>query len=224
MKSFFAIIAVGLDAAATRFSSKIKETAAAVVVGVVGIGLLASPFLVLANDEETNNAPEVSCLWVSNHGSAGFTVEFDVHAPRNPSDPDKPLRAFLLYRDGRDGTFLQKVSTRYGESLYSDYCDWLEIPGFDGSTSTAPIGSHSFDFTIVGYRLVSVYGGLTDPIDVVHDDDVDVDISIYVTVNSEGALESMSAYAYDSDGDFYEVALYYSAGGGADGTFRTFED
>ena len=33
MKSIFALIAVGLDAAATRFKSKIKETAAAVVVG-----------------------------------------------------------------------------------------------------------------------------------------------------------------------------------------------
>ena len=41
MKSLFALIAVGLDAAATRFSSKLEKTAAAVVVGVVGIGLLA---------------------------------------------------------------------------------------------------------------------------------------------------------------------------------------
>ena len=221
MKSYFALIAVGLDAAATRFKSTIEKTTASVAAAFVGIGLLASPFLLQANDEETNNAPEVSCLWVSNHGSIGFTVEFDVHPPSNPSDPDKPIRAFDLYQEG---TFIEREPYPLGESLYSNYCDWLSIPGFDGSTSTAPIGSHSFDFTIKGHRRVAVYGALGNPITEVYDDDVDVDISIYVTVNSEGALESMSAYAYDSDGDFYEVALYYSAGGGADGTFRTFED
>ena len=210
-----------MGAASRILKSKFEKTAAAVVVGVVGIGLLVSPFLVLGNDEETNNAPEVSCLWVSNHGSIGFTVEFDVYPPRNPSDPDKPLRAFDLHQDGQ---IVDSESTRSRDGLDSDYCDWLEIPGFDGSTSTAPIGSHSFDFTIVGWRLIEVWGALDNPITEVYDDDVDVDVSIYVTVNSEGALESMSAYAYDSDGDFYEVALYYSAAGGADGTFRTFED
>ena len=40
MRTLFALIAVGLDAAATRFSSKMEKTAAAVVAGVVGIGLL----------------------------------------------------------------------------------------------------------------------------------------------------------------------------------------
>ena len=85
MKSYFAMIAYGLDAVRIAFSkSKIKETAAAVVVGVVGIGLLASPFLVQA--DETDKAPVVTCIWVENHGSSGFTVEFKVSDPSQSSD------------------------------------------------------------------------------------------------------------------------------------------
>lgn len=51
--------------------------------------------------------------------------------------------------------------------------------------------------------------------------DVQVDISLYVVLNSEGALYSMMAWAFDSDGDGYEVLVYYSAAGGLDGTFIT---
>ena len=43
MKSYLALIAVGLDAAATRFKSKIKETAASVAAAFVGIGLFTAP-------------------------------------------------------------------------------------------------------------------------------------------------------------------------------------
>ena len=77
----------------------IKNNAAALAAAVlVGISLLASPFLVQANDEEkTNDAPEVSCLWVENHGSIGFDVEFDVSAP---SDSEKLLTGFQLNLDG----------------------------------------------------------------------------------------------------------------------------
>ncbi len=98
MNPFIALIAAGLDVVRIAFSkSKIKETAAAVVVGVVGIGLLLAPVGVLSNGIDPgrplptpqpeppppppNNAPEVGCLWVSNHGSIGFTVEFDVSTP-----------------------------------------------------------------------------------------------------------------------------------------------
>ena len=49
-----------------------------------------------------------------------------------------------------------------------------------------------------------------------------MDISLYVVLNSEGVLESMHAWAVDSDGDVYEVTVYYSAGGSEN--FRTFED
>ena len=147
--------------------------------GFVGIDLLASPFLLQSDDEEkTNNEPGVSCLWVSNHGSASFTVEFDVYSP---SDAEKPIRAFDLYQEGE---FIERESSRSNDPLDSNYCDWLSIPGFDGSTSTAPIGSHSFDFTIVGLRLVTELQLIGALIYEVYIDDVEVDISLYVTVNS----------------------------------------
>ena len=145
MKSYFALIAVGLDAAASRIlKSKIEKTAAAVVVGVVGIGLLASPFLLQANDEETNDAPQVCQLYVLNSGSIGFEVKFDVSAP---SDSDKLLTGFELWQDG-EGLVDDKLWVKR-TSLFSAYCGWLEIPGFDGGPPLPYPGySHSFDFTI----------------------------------------------------------------------------
>lgn len=47
-----------------------------------------------------------------------------------------------------------------------------------------------------------------------------MDISLYVVLNSKGALYSMMAWTYDSDGDSYEVPVYYSAGE-PDGLFYT---
>ncbi len=46
---------------------KVKKAAAITAAAViVGIGMLALPFLIQANDEEkTNKSPKVSCLWGS---------------------------------------------------------------------------------------------------------------------------------------------------------------
>ena len=185
------------------------QPAAAVVAGVVGVGLLASPFLVLGNDEETNDAPEVSCLWVANFGSIGFKVDFDVS---HPSDSDELIAGFCLEQDGQ---FADDALWVESARLRSSYCDWLEIPGFDGSTSTAPIGSHSFDFTIDSLEILPSGFDLLDGVV------SSVSVSLYVDVNSNGSLRSMSAYAYDSDGDSYEIPVYYSAGGWG-GSFGTF--
>ena len=224
MKSFFALIAVGLDVAALHFSkSKIKKTAAAVVVGVVGVGLLASPFLVRANDEEeeTNDAPQVLQLYALNSGSIGFEVDFDVSFS---SDSDKLLSGFELHQDGQ---FVQRKLWTQRTSLFSDYCDWLSIPGFDGGPPLPYPGynqySSAFEFTIKGLEFEGIfpYSG-PPPHDLVHGVASSVVVQLYVDVNSEGALESMSAWAVDSDGDSYEVSVYYSAGGGWDGSFNPF--
>ncbi len=83
MRSLFALIAVGLDAAATRFLSKIEKTAAAVVAGVVGIGLLLGSISLFAEPVQTGPfpgqvknvcAPVVSSITVTDDGSAGFRV------------------------------------------------------------------------------------------------------------------------------------------------------
>ena len=105
--------------------------------------MLASPFPVQSDDEETDDAPQVSCLWVENHGSIGFTVDFDVSAP---SDSDKLLNGFQLKQGGLivDDEFWVESTT-----LYSVYCGWLSIPGFDGGPPLPYPGySHSFDFVV----------------------------------------------------------------------------
>lgn len=67
--------------------------------------------------------------------------------------------------------------------------------------------------------MVSLLGG--PGVDLVFILDLPVSILLYVVLDSEGALYSMTAWALDSDGDGYEVAVYYSAAGRLDGTFIT---
>ena len=219
MRTLFALIAVGLDAAASRFSkSKIKATAAAVVAAVVGIGLLASPFLVQADHDGAVNTPQVNCIWVENHGSIGFDVKFDVS---NHPDSDELLTGFELWQSG-EGLVDEELWVK-STSLYSEYCGWLEIPGFDGGPPLPYPGySHSFDFVVKGLEFHGFVplGGF--PVEEVHSVASSVSVQLYVDVNSEGALESMSAWAVDSDGGSYEVCVYYSPGGSDN--FRTFED
>ena len=78
MKSFIAIIALGLDAARIAFSkSKIEKTAAAVVVGVVGsLSLFAEPVQTGPFPNQVQNvcAPVVSSVTVTDDGSAGLRV------------------------------------------------------------------------------------------------------------------------------------------------------
>ena len=216
MPNLFSLGVVCLGAASRILKSKIKETAAAVVVGVVGIGLLASPFLLQADDEEkTNDAPNVGCLWVANSGSIGFEVDFDVTAP---SDSDKLLSGFQLKQDGQ---FVIKKEWVKSATLRSKYCDWLEIAGFDGGPPLPYPGYvHSFDFTIEGLELHSIVPLSPFPIQDVHSVVSSVSVQLYVEVNSNGSLRSMSAWAVDSDGDSYEIPVYYSAGGW-DGPFYT---
>ena len=191
--------------------------------GIVGIGLLASPFLVQA-DEEADQAPEVSCLWVENHGSIGFDVDFDVSVPW---EEITLLDEFQLWQDGVDG-MVDDGSPR-SDTLKSKAPnqDWLSIPGFDGGPPLPYPGyGHSFNYTVKALKAVDLQliplGGSPPLVGFIKWETFWVDISLYVTVNSNGSLRSMSAYAYDSDGDFYEVPLYYSPGGSEN--FRTFED
>ena len=218
MKSYLALIAVGLDAAATRFSSKIKKTAAAVVAGVVGIGLLASPFLLRADHDGSVDTPQVNCIWVENHGSIGFDVKFDVS---NHPDSDELLSGFELWQSGEG--LVDDAFWVMSTSLFSDHCGWLEIPGFDGGPPLPYPGySHSFDFTVKGFEFLGFFSAILPDFDLIHSLASSVSVQLYVDVDSEGALESMSAWAVDSGGGSYEVPVYYSPGGSEN--FRTFED
>ena len=185
--------------------------------------MLASPFLVQANDEEekTNDAPEVLQLYVLNFGSIGFKVKFDVALP---SDSDKLLTGFQLKQIGKgivdDELWVMRTS------LYSDYCGWLSIPGFDGGPPLPYPGydhyTPAFDFIVEGLELSAFVPLAPFPIQEVHSVASSAAVQLYVILNDEGALESMNAWVVDSDGDSYEVSVYYSAGGGWDGSFNPF--
>ena len=178
---------------------------------IVGIGLLASPFPVQSNDEEdADQAPEVSCIWVENLGSSGFTVEFEV------SDNSHSSNSFRLCQEG----FISHVDRQPAPraTLVSRSVKWLSIPGFDGGPPLPYPGYlHSVGFIVKGEypRHVSWEG-------ISYVAYSQVSISLYVVLNSNGSLHSMHAWASDSDGDGYEVPLYYSPGGSEN--FRTFED
>ena len=107
--------------------------------------LLVFSFPLQANDEfKTNDAPEVSCFWVSNHGSSGFTVEFDVFKPSN-SPRDFDWMKLLQNRLGFGRIFSDSGT------LVSCKQDWLSIPGFDGETPLPYSGYlHSIEFKITG--------------------------------------------------------------------------
>ncbi len=200
-------------------ASAFFQPAAAVA---VGIGLLASPFLVQSDDEKkTNKAPEVGCIWVENHGSIGFDVEFDVSAPSDV-DLEDTIHTFRLNLDG----YVDLIDREWAPSatLESEAPNqgWLEIPGYDGGPPLPYPGySHSFDYAIYGEQqaFVPLAPSSFRPVLVAISQ---VSISLYVILNSNGSLHSMHAWASDSDGDGYEVPVYYSPGGSEN--FRTFED
>ena len=133
-------------------SPKLGKTAAAVVVGFAGIGLLLSPVSVQSNGFDPgrpkptpqpdspppNDAPEVSCLWVANHGSIGFTVEFDVFTP---SGGNLAFERFVLTgSNANDETFDDPSEVESGNQ------SWLDIPGFDGE-HLSPDEKFDYDLT-----------------------------------------------------------------------------
>lgn len=224
MKSFLFRF-YSLSAVVAAAVSQSKKAVSAVAAAVVGVGLLAVPFLLQANDEETNDAPEVGCLWVANFGSIGFKVKFDVTVPWGVLYPWDEVQLWQGGDEVDDG--FPPVS------LFSNHCDWLSIPGFDGGPPLPYPGYNqnnpAFEFTVKGLKYHSHdidhdFTGMIPPFPStgwIRFDVFEVDISLYVTVNSNGSLRSMSAYASDSDGDSYEIPVYYSAGGWG-GSFETF--
>ena len=121
-----------LKAKKTPWHLRFARNAVAVV---FGIGLLLAPVSILSNgfggDEPDDppppapapppdNAPYVSCLWIENYGSIGFKVTFDVGTP---SGGTISFERFHLTGEGSND-----VDAPYE----SDYCGWLDIPGYDG--------------------------------------------------------------------------------------------
>ncbi len=210
MPNFYSLGAVCLGAASRILKSKFEKMAAAVVVGVVGIGLLVSPFLVQADDGE-DNAPSVLQINVQNHGSIGFDVEFDVSVPWEDIGSFDRFRLFL------DDEDINVVGYPRSDTLESEAPNqgWLEIPGFDGGPPLPYPGYvHSFDYTVKALKTKELtlvpLGGPPPAFWFVEYETYKVDISLYVVLNSNGSLYSMNAWAYDSDGNSYAVPVCYS--------------
>ena len=160
----------------------------------------------------------MNCIWVSNHGSIGFDVDFDVS---NHPDSTKPFHSFRLVKEGNPFHIDQKSAPSPTLTSLASNQGWLDIPGYDGSGIPIPYPGylHSFDYKIDGERdrfiPFASPPGFIGPVVFAR-----VRVSLYVVLNSEGTLESMNAWV-DDGGDGYEVPVYYSAGG-PDGPFYTF--
>ena len=110
------------------------QSAAAVASAVVGIGLLASPFLVQADDED-DEIPKIKSIYVTNHGSTGFEIEFRVSS----SFPYFIAEGYRssLYERYWTTTWRPRLEWRRVElspswdcGLCSDPVDWYEIPNY----------------------------------------------------------------------------------------------
>ncbi len=172
MELLFALIAVGLDAARIAFSkSKIKETAAAVVVGVVGVGLLFAPSAVgqerppdepLPSDSPTLLSPYVNSIEVHNHSSSGFSISLDVGSGWEAFDG-----AYLCEPDGlcRISSPLSSFVFRWPDSVYmanpprgtSTYSYDFELrpKSRDGWVDGRPFFSDGFEIDVTVYIEVT---------------------------------------------------------------------
>ena len=107
-----------------RFVGKMKAAAAI----VVGIGLLASPFLLKADDED-DEIPKITSIYVTNHGSTGFEIEFRVSS-----------------------SFPYWIAKGYRSALYEQYWTTTGNPIFVGvELNSLPLG-------IVGFAPIRLIG------------------------------------------------------------------
>ena len=226
---FKALGAVCLGAASRILKSKIEKTAASVVVGVVGIGLLVGSLSLLSEPVHDGRrivntcAPLVSYVEVTNDGSSGFRVK--VMSLRSdgweqfPSDSSGYHKYFTTYGAvyhpfGLRGDFLSKSSYRTRWSGYGTvHFDYFARGG---------TGGKYFEMKIkpAYHRLVHVrdkhyWGG-----------DHYVNITLYVT-DRDGSNKGkrlpnggykMHCWISDNDGNGYGVTVYLDNDG--DGSFE----
>ena len=224
------------------------QSAAAVVVGVVGIGLLVGSISLLSEPVQTGPspgqtknvcAPVVHYVEVTNDGSSGLSVSVDIlqHGWEMfrrwflPSETGFSRSVFLGY------TFVTKDAVRHypleRRDFYADFSDDLETwdeeedqpVHFDyfvrgGSGGTRGSGGQYFSMRIKPehFGLEHVRG------EHYHTLDHWVDITLYVTDrDSKGkrmpvGKYNMHCWVSDSDGNGYYVTVYYDGDG--DGTFE----
>ena len=182
MKSFYALIALGLDAARIAFSkSKIEKTAAAVVVGVVGIGLLLAPSAVGQERPPAEPhvgrslsllSPEVYSIKVRNRGSSGFSISLSIGPGWEAFDGAKLC----------DSSGLCSVSSPLSSGTYR----WpasVYLANPPRGTST-----HSYSFTLRPKSRDGWSGGRP-----FSSDGLEIDVTVYVEVTN-GSVSFIYCY------------------------------
>ena len=242
MKSYLALIAVGLDAAATRFKSKIEKTTAAVAAAFVGIGLLAGSLSLLAEPVQTGPgnantqnvcAPVVSYVEVTNDGSSGFRVSVSLSHGWDmfrwvPADGGGWKLKGYRFKTA-DAVRHFPLERR---DFYADFTG-TELETYDGFDQYVPVyfdyfarggtGGKYFDMKIKPehWELVHVRDKHYYP------DDHWVNITLYITDRDPYSKTNarlpnggylMHCWVSDSDGNGYLTTVYLDNDG--DGTFE----
>lgn len=145
MKSYFALIAVGLDAAATRFSSKIEKTTASVAAAFVGIGLLAGS---ISEVQAACDPPVYDVcfhkLWgdFTSSGNVKLEIEFDVPYSKRNQRYEVVWHGYKHFFDYSTGT---------DHFHYNDYHDY-------GVYGNRTIAYHSFYWDASAPQRYNNYG------------------------------------------------------------------
>ena len=222
---FFALIAVGLDAAATRFSSKFEKTAAAVATAFVGIGLLAGSLSLLAEPVQTGPfpnqvknvcAPVVSSITVTDDGSAGFRVSVSLldgwDMFRQVWDPSQLRHRFYGYKSETKDAVRHNPLRR--EDFFTRYLRTADYDGRDvhfDYFARGGTGGEYFEMEITPewFGLQHVRG------EHYHTLDSWVKITLHITDrDSKGkrlpaGKYNMHCWVSDSDGNGYYVTVYF---------------
>ncbi len=244
---FKALGAVCLGAASRILKSKFEKTAAAVVVGVVGIGLLVGSISLLAEPVQkgpgSSNivnvcAPVVHYVEVTNDGSSGLSVSVSLSQHgwdmfRWVWSEDRNRWETWGYRF-RTYDAVRHYPFKRGD-FYADYSG-SELETYDGAEEYVPV---HFDYFVRGgsggtrgsggqyfsMRINPEWFGLQHVrAEHYHTLDHWVDITLYVTDrDSKGkrmpvGKYNMHCWVSDNDGNGYSVTVYYDGNG--DGTFE----
>ncbi len=227
---FKSLGAVCLGAASRILKSKFEKTAAVVVVGVVGIGLLADP-VNLPDDPSRTGFPEasmnvcapvVSSITVTDDGSAGFRVSVDFShgwdmfrwvrwAPLSWKlwGYDFGAKDAVRHNPLKRGNFWNSRTAQFDNLLWTADSNGRDVH-FD-YFSRGGTGGKYFEMAIEPQhdRVVNVAGKEWDP------SDHYVNLTLYVTDrDSKGRLlpggeYRMHCWVSDSDGNGYYVTVYF---------------
>ncbi len=230
MPNFYSLGAVCLGAASRILKSKIEKTAAAVVVGVVGIGLLVGSISLFAEPVSEGSrsintcAPVVSYVEVTNDGSSGFRAKVTLSSngwEQFPSDSSGRHKRFHTH-----GAVYHPYHLRGNFSYRSYSGSYFETYGYQRGTvhfdyfARGGTGGKYFEM-----KITPVFFGLRHVRDKHYwSEDHYVNITLFVTDRDSKGKRlprgeyRMHCWVSDNDGNGYYVTVYLDNDG--DGSFE----